>query len=340
MKRTQRPSEQTLAAFGELRLIERIRKKVLSRGETGEKLVVEGIGDDTAVLKWEKDWWLLLTCDTLVEGVHFVKGTAAYRVGWKAMGCNLSDIAAMGGIPLYAVVSLACPARTSVGEIDEMYAGMMDLARRFGVSIVGGDTVESPGGLCVTVALIGKVEKNRHVARSGAKPGDAICVTGRLGGSLLGKHLAFIPRVEEGRALATKCSPSAMIDISDGLASDLLKLLEASGVSAEISEDAIPVSEDAVRFAKQTGRSPVEHALQDGEDFELLFTLPEEKVGRCLRLFRRSFSTPVTVIGKVKKGRKKPILKRAEGSSVVLEGRGYEHFQSLPAAARKVRRSV
>lgn len=328
MKHARKSQGRTLADFGELQLIERIRKKVLPRGKTGETCVVTGIGDDTAVLKSEKDWWLLLACDTLVEGIHFAKKTSAYGVGWKAMGCNLSDIAAMGGIPLFAVVSLACPAGTSVREIDAMYAGMMDLAKRFDVSIVGGDTVEQSGGLCITVAILGKVEKNRHIARSGARPGDAICVTGSLGGSLFGKHLAFTPRVEEARALAKHCPPSAMIDISDGLASDLLKLLEASRVSAEISEEAIPVSHDAVEAAKREGMPPAEHALQDGEDFELLFTLPDDKVGKCLRLFRRHFSTPVTVIGKVKKGHRKPIVRQANGSSVALVTRGYEHFQS------------
>lgn len=328
MKRIRKSPERSLAAFGELQLIERIRQKAPLRGKTGENLVVTGIGDDTAVLKCEKDWWLLLTCDTLVEGIHFSRKTPAYRVGWKAMGCNLSDIAAMGGIPLFAVVSLACPASTSVRKIDGLYAGMMDLAKRFDVSVVGGDTVEQRGGLCITVSLLGKINRNGHITRSGAKPGDAICVTGSLGGSLFGKHLAFIPRVEEARVLATKCSPTAMIDISDGLASDLLKLLKASRVSAEISEEAIPISEDSVRAAKRGGMPPVEHALHDGEDFELLFTLPEDNVGKCLRLFRRRFSTPVTIIGKVKKGQKKPIVRRADGSSVSLVPRGYEHFQS------------
>lgn len=335
MKRIRKSLERNLAAFGELRLIERIRTRVPPRSKEGEKSLVKGIGDDTAVLKWEKDWWLLLTCDTLVEEIHFSRKTPAYRVGWKAMGVNLSDIAAMGGIPLFGVVSLACPAGTSLRKIDELYAGMLDLAKRFEVSIVGGDTVEQKSGSCITVALVGKVERNRPILRSGAKPGDVICVTGTLGGSFFGKHLAFTPRVEEARFLATKCSPSAMIDISDGLAGDLLKLLEASRVSAEISEQAIPISEDAVRLARRGGISPVEHALQDGEDFELLFTLPETQVGKCLRILRRRFSTPVTVIGKVKEGRKKPVIRRADGSSVALDIRGYEHFQSRGIRAAK-----
>jgi len=319
-----------LAVFGELELIERMRKKlcVPARNAGKKGSVVEGIGDDTAVLRSPKgDNLLLLTCDTLVEGVHFDKGTPPDRIGWKAMACNLSDIAAMGGIPQYALVSLACPARTKVAQIDAIYAGMKELAERFEVAIVGGDTVESPRALVVTVNLVGKVEKNRYVSRNGARAGDLLCVTGTLGGSLLGKHLAFIPRVAEGRFLATNFSPTAMIDISDGLASDLMKMMQASQATAEVFAEDIPVSEAAVRLAKRKGLSPIEMALYDGEDFELLFTLPRERVDECLAHFRKNFSTQVTVIGRVKRGRKKPILIKKDGTVAPLEARGYEHFR-------------
>jgi len=319
-----------LAALGELELIERLRKKLCSpAGETVKRTsIVEGIGDDAAVLKWGKgDDLLLLTCDTLVEKVHFRKGTPPDRIGWKAMASNISDIAAMGGIPQYALVSLACPASTKVAEIDAIYAGMTELAQRFGVAIVGGDTVESPRVLVITVTVVGKVEKNRYVGRSGAMPGDVLCVTGTLGGSLLGRHLAFLPRVAEGTFLTKNSFPTAMIDISDGLASDLTKLMQASRTTAEITAKDIPVSEAAIRSAKRRRRPAIELALYDGEDFELLFTLPEEKVDRCLALFRKNFSTQITVIGKVKRGRKSSILIQKDGTAVPLKAQGYEHFR-------------
>ncbi len=326
----------SLANFGELQLIERIREKVAAQaGEPVRKAaVLEGIGDDTAVLKWGKGPdLLLLTCDTLVEGIHFLKSTPRFKVGWKAMASNLSDIAAMGGIPEYAVVSLGCPARTAVPEIDELYAGMIKLADRFGVIIVGGDTVESPHSLVLTVALTGKVEKKCYVSRSGARPGDLLCVTGSLGGSLLGKHLDFLPRVAEGRFLATNCFPTAMIDVSDGLATDAMKMMRASATTAELYAKAIPVSEAAIRSARRKKVSPLQKALYDGEDFELLFTLRKEKADECLALFRKNFSTPVTAIGRVKKGRGKPVLLNEDGKAIVIEPGGYEHFKKKPAKA-------
>jgi len=336
-----------LAAFGEVDLIERLRKKLsVTASEAVRKTsIIEGIGDDAAVLRWENgDTFLLLTCDTLVEKVHFPKGTPPDRIGWKAMACNLSDIAAMGGIPQYAVVSLACPAGTKVAEIDSIYAGMTEVSGRFEVAIVGGDTVESPRALMVTVTVIGRVEKRRYVVRSGAKPGDVLCVTGDLGGSLLGKHLAFLPRVAEGRFLAANFSPTAMIDISDGLASDLTKVVQASHTTAELFAEHIPVSDAANRSAKRRRLSPLEMALHDGEDFELLFTLPREKVDRCLSRFRKHFSTPITVIGRIKRGRRRPILVHKDGTTAPLEARGYEHFRksgwrtTAPSARRRMSR--
>jgi thiamine-monophosphate kinase len=215
-----------------------------------------------------------------------------------------------------------------VAGIDAMYAGMTELANRFGVAIVGGDTVECSRGYVISVALIGKVEEERYVSRHGARPGDVVCVTGTLGGSLLGKHLAFTPRVPEGRFLATNFSPTAMIDISDGLASDLMKMMEASRTTAEVLAESIPVSEAAKRSAKRKGISALEAALHDGEDFELLFTLSKEEAEKCLALFRDKFSTPISVIGRVKRGRSRPLLVMKDGALAPLEAGGYEHFRA------------
>ncbi len=321
--------EVELATFGELRLLDKLRA-MLSAPESGaaaKSEVIEGIGDDTAVLRWQQGAdLLLLTCDALVENVHFRKGTPADRIGWKAMGCNLSDIAAMGGIPLYALVSLGCPAATKVAEIESLYGGMKELADRYGASIVGGDTIESPTAMVVTVVLAGKVEEDRYVSRHGARPGDVLCVTGSLGGSLLGKHLAFTPRVKEGRYLATHCSPTAMIDVSDGLASDLLKILQTSGVTAEIDAEKIPISEAARNLANQRRQSPLSSALYDGEDFELLFTLPQEIADASMAEFRKHFSTSVEAIGRIKRGRGKPVVIQSDGTTTPLKAQGYEHF--------------
>ncbi len=327
---TEKRCEPDLAAIGERELIERMRRKLCAAASKPARKtsILEGIGDDTAVLRCGKgDTLLLLTCDTLVEGVHFRKGTPFRRVGWKAMACNLSDIAAMGGVPRYALVSLACPPRTKVTEIDALYSGMRELAERFDVAIVGGDTVASPRALVVTVTMAGEVEKDHYVSRGGAAPGELLCVTGTLGGSLLGKHLAFQPRVAEGRFLATNFSPTAMIDISDGLASDLMKMMQASQTTAEVFAENIPVSEAAIRASKRKGPSAIQMALYDGEDFELLFALPKEKVDECLGSFRKNFSTQISVIGKVKKGRGSPVLIEKDGTVAPLQARGYEHFR-------------
>jgi thiamine-monophosphate kinase len=322
--------ELDLAALGEVELIERIRKKAtLPAGEVGkEPQVLEGIGDDTAVVRWGTDKNLLLiTCDTLVEEIHFAKGTPAYQIGWKAMGCSLSDIAAMGGRPCHAVVSLACPARMKVSETDSLYAGMMELAARYDVAVIGGDTVESPHGLVLTVTMTGITEGERYITRSGARAGDALCVTGELGGSLGGKHLTFVPRVDEGQFLAKTVGPTAMIDISDGLASDLTRLAEASHVGAEVLAKSIPISEAAVQSAEERGSSPLDAALYDGEDFELLFAVKAERVEKCLELFRRTFSTPVRVIGEVKPWKSGVTVIGEDGTAFALKAGGYEHFQ-------------
>jgi len=213
---------------------------------------------------------------------------------------------------------------------------MRELAERFDVAIVGGDTVASPAALVVTVTLAGEVKEDHYVSRGGAAPGEVLCVTGTLGGSLFGKHLAFQPRIAEGRFLATNFSPTAMIDISDGLASDLMKMLRASQTSAEVFAENIPVSEAAIRVSKRKGPSAIEMALYDGEDFELLFALPKEKVDECLGQFRENFSTQITVIGRVKRGRKRPVLIEKDGTVTPLQARGYEHFRKAASESADV----
>lgn len=267
--------------IGEFGLIEFIRKRLnVAANRRFAPTVIRGIGDDAAVLPYTKDKYLLLTTDMMAEGMHFTRRTPAKAVGHKALACNISDIAAMGGVPTCAVVSIGLPKNLSVKYVEDMYEGMQKLARTFGVSIVGGDTIKS-NQIVINVALLGEVEKKYLVTRSTAKAGDWIFVTGALGGSLQsGKHLHFIPRLAAARFLVRRFKPSAMIDISDGLAGDLNHILKASRVGALLWPDMIPRSK--VGASRQGGTVPLREALADGEDYELLFTLSKLKARQLL----------------------------------------------------------
>jgi thiamine-monophosphate kinase len=256
-----------VSQLGEFGLINRLKKSApLS------KKVIKGIGDDAAVLPYSARRYLLLTTDMLAEGTHFTRRMAPQAIGHKALACNISDIAAMGGLPTSAVVSIGIPKYLSVDFIDGLYKGMQGVAKSFGVSIVGGDTIQTDK-IIINVALLGLVEKKYLTGRDGAKPGDWIFVTGPLGGSFKsGRHLNFTPRVTQARFLVEKFKPRAMMDISDGLAGDLNHILKASGVGARLDLQAIP---------KHKGVS-IAQALNDGEDFELLFTLAKSKAQQLM----------------------------------------------------------
>lgn len=255
--------------------------------------VLVGPGDDCAVLA-PCTRRTLISTDVLTEGVDFLLSECGPRaVGRKAMGANLSDIAAMGGRPTAAVVGVVFPQGIGCGK--ELHAGLRDVADAFGVPIVGGDTNSWQGGLVVAVTVLG-VPIREPVLRSGAKPGDWIFVTGPVGGSILGRHLSPKPRLSEVDRLLSVTDIHAMIDISDGMAADLNHILVESGCGAVLTGEGIPVHPDAVRLAQRSGKSPLDHALGDGEDFELLFTLPPDagaallavppvpvwKVGECV----------------------------------------------------------
>ena len=231
------------------------------------KEVIKGIGDDAAVLPYSKDKYLLLTTDMLAEDTHFTRLMPPQLIGHKSLACNISDIAAMGGVPTFAVVSIGIPKNLPVRFIKEVYKGIQLVAQSFNVSIVGGDTIKTDK-IVINIALLGLVEKKYLIRRDGAKPGDWIFVTGPLGGSFKsGRHLNFIPRVRQARFLVEKFRPSAMMDISDGLAGDLNHILKASKVGARLDHASIP-RHKGVSFLQ---------ALNDGEDFELLFTLSPKR---------------------------------------------------------------
>lgn len=286
-----------------------------------------GIGDDAAVLSVPEGHELLLTTDLLVEGVHFERaGLRPESLGWKALAVSVSDIAAMGGRSAHAVVSVALRDGESDAFADGLLAGLLECAARYGVAIVGGDTTASPGPVVVNVALTGFVPAGRAVLRSGARPGDLLCVTGALGGSILGRHLRVVPRQDEALLLVQGCEVHAMIDLSDGLSSDLGHLLDESRVGAEIWDDRIPVHDDARALAARDGRPALDHALDDGEDYELLFAV-EEGVAR--RLAGEGLGgTRVTPVGRVvPPGRYVRLPHEGSDAARPVERRGYDAFR-------------
>ncbi|MBN1919339.1 MAG: thiamine-monophosphate kinase [Verrucomicrobia bacterium] len=309
--------------LGEFGLIARLREQV-----TTSARVVEGIGDDAAVLEGPGEGRLLLfACDTIAEGVHFMPDAAPEQIGHKALACNLSDIAAMGGMPRAITVSLGCGAETPVATIDGIWTGMRALAAAFDVDLAGGDTHRSPAGLILSVAIVGEVERELCVRRGGAKAGHFIVVTGGLGGSMLGKHMTFTPRVREGRWLAERRLVSAMIDVSDGLASDLHHVCKASNVGAELFADRVPIAEAARQLAQTGARAstPLGRALYDGEDFELLATVPPELLDEAASGYHATFGEPLYVLGRTTAGPHVTLI-HPDGRTQELTASGFDHF--------------
>lgn len=244
-----------------------------------------GPGDDCAAMARPASD-LLVTTDLLTEDVDFILADAGARaVGRKAMAVNLSDIAAMAGRPLGAVVAVALPSGVADSRqlAEELFLGMREVADRFHTPIIGGDTNAWPGKLVICVTVLGEATGRGPVRRNGARPGDWLFVTGPVGGSLLGRHLEPTPRIPEALKLHELVELHAMIDISDGLSADVNHILEESGCGAVLDAAAVPIHADAVERAKQTGRSPLEHALGDGEDFELAFAVSPEDGVKLLR---------------------------------------------------------
>jgi thiamine-monophosphate kinase len=258
---------------GEFELIDWLRAQTTTRERTAL-----GIGDDCALLRLTAGVETLVTTDMLMDGRHFrLDPDGAEAVGYKALAVNLSDIAAMAGVPVAAVVAVALPRAQAVAVAQGLHAGMLPLAERFGVDLVGGDTNAWDGPLVIGVTVLGEATPRGPVRRAGAQPGDVIFVTGPLGGSLLGRHLRPEPRIAEALALHATAPIRAMIDLSDGLSSDLGHILDESGRRGAILDaDAIPIHPDARVAADRDGRSPLDHALNDGEDFELCCVVPHD----------------------------------------------------------------
>lgn len=336
-----RTDRRTIADLGEFGLIDRIHR-ALRRPADG---VVLGIGDDTAVLDTGGPRLLLATVDMQVEGRHFIRArTTAEQVGRRVAAVNLSDIGAMGGEPRWALVSLALPKRLPVRWVDGFYRGLDAMLGEFGAAVIGGNL---SGGTRITadLTLLGEVERDRLLTRAGARPGDAICVTGTLGLSAAGRaaldaglagvevgaavaaHLTPMPRVREGRALAAAGGVTAMMDLSDGLASDLGHICDASGVGAVVDAAALPVAKETRRLATMLGLDAVALAIAGGEDFELVFTAAPEDVPRLRDAVVAAAGIDVTAIGRiVAAGEGRTLV--GGGRTRVLAAAGWDHFRT------------
>jgi len=241
----------------------------------------------------------VVTTDLILDGVHFQTGiNPAADIARKALAVNISDIAAMAAVPVAAFISIVFPRSWSRQQAEELLQALADSAREFQIAIAGGDTNTWPGGLAINVTLYGEVPKGKAVRRDGARVGDVICVTGPLGGSFAEKQFRFTPRVQEALWLRENASLHAMMDLSDGISSDLGHILRASGVAAELEAEQIPIAQAAQ--SGKAGKTPLERALSDGEDFELLFTLSPDELQRLQNIP----DSPVTIfpIGRIVSG--------------------------------------
>ena len=284
-----------------------------------------GPGDDAAVLRLAEGGDYVLTVDLLTDLVDFeLDKVDPRRVGRKALAVNLSDLAAMAAEPIAGVVAVALPRRGGMELAVKLYEGLLPLAERFGVAVAGGDTNSWPGPLVMSVTLIGRVTPRGPLRRGGAVPGDRVVVTGSFGGSILGRHLDFQPRVDEALLLAGRYTVHAGIDASDGLSTDLAHVAEESRCGAVIDLAAVPVAADARRLAQQLsdGSSPLDHALADGEDFELILAVPPDETERMLA--EQPLDVPVTAIGRFVDERGLWGQQR-DGRQAPLVPRGYEH---------------
>lgn len=328
----------------EIALIQAL-SEILGSPDNNNSGLVLGIGDDAAILKAPGNENLIVTTDCLIENIHFKVETISPRqLGWKSVAVNLSDIASMGGLPLYGFVSIAIPPQIDNAWIKSLYQGIKNCSDRFGLVIAGGDTSRSPHELMINVAIIGKTIHKKAGLRSLAKPGDVLFATGYFGASAAGfslmehygadipkgfnalikAHLEPEPRLEEGSFLLRSCKRLALIDSSDGLANALQLISLASRAGIEVDEALIPISTATQKASLRLKKDPVELALNGGEDYEL--------VGACsLRDFETvqkgwNFETPLRAIGRVVKGTGVQMI-GSEGKKKVLDSFGYDHFR-------------
>jgi len=326
-------------------LLNRIKKAVLSAGGKGGGSVRLGIGDDAAILKPLQGRELIVSSDFLIEGVHFTSSHSPDAIGYKALARGVSDLAAMGARPIGFLLNLAMPSRRTGAWLDSFLAGLRRAAQMFCITLIGGDLAKNEE-VVICIVVIGDSAPGRAIRRSGARPGDLLYVSGKLGAarlglevilkgfakrsdaaSLLGPHLYPNPRLELGAWLASHRAATAMMDISDGLSIDLERLCEASGVGATVYADRIPAVRILTNWQKRLklpAGAALDFALNGGDDYELLFTVPKRNT---VRLYRAPRSVPFTCIGEITRGRDIVLVDLA-GRKSPLKPRGWDHFRS------------
>lgn len=335
-----------VADLGEFPLIERLRQII---GVNCPDLIV-GIGDDAAVLADGPDTYLLATVDSHIENIHFLPFlTTPHQLGRRALVVNVSDIAAMGGQPQFALVSLALPAYTQVTWIEEFYKGMRGAADQAGVVVIGGNVTRSLGGINIDITLLGRVPHEHLLLRSGARPGDKLLVTDRVGDAFSGLQLVFNPRLavdpivretlitrylepevrlREASMIARSGLATAMIDVSDGLSSDIGHICQQSGVGVRIWADHLPISPSARQVADAMQTPALRLALDGGDDYGLCFTVRPESVAQLQNAIEQETGKTVTVIGEILPIEQGNWLVLSSNQEIPLESTGWQHFQS------------
>jgi thiamine-monophosphate kinase len=340
-----------ISQLGEFGLIQRIKDSL----PTPPPEVVVGIGDDVAVLQTSGSEYLLATCDVQVENVHFSRDAITpYQLGRKIAAINLSDIAAMAGTPLWALVSLALPQDLDVAFVDALYEGMQEQLQIAGAAIVGGNLSRIDANIVVDLCLLGRVAPENLLLRSGARRGDLILVTGWLGDSKAGlelirrpdltvseksrrlleqRHLMPQPRLIEGRELGASSLVHAMVDVSDGLVSDLRHICRASHVGAEIWMDSLPISPACMEAARVVGENASIWAMEGGEDYELLFTVPPGSSAEIQRIVEEEAGTCCHVLGRILDEAEGMRIRLENGTSTALSEKsaGWDHFRAVRA---------
>ncbi len=333
----------TLGKLGEFGLISRLTSDIKSDGPE----VVQGIGDDTAVLRLCKDRLLLATCDVQIDGIHFLSDAfQPEQIGGRAAAVNLSDIAAMGGTPTFAIVSLAAPLETQISFLEGVYAGLRAGLNRWGAEIVGGNTAELPERVMIDVTLLGEVSPDRLLLRSRAEPSDILCVTGDLGASAAGLKLletpsiqvdkacrekaisAYrtpVPRIPEGSFLGKTGMVTSCIDLSDGLLGDAAHIAKMSDVTVCIDFDRVPIDNTAICVADAADLDVNRLALSGGEDFELLFTSRSSAVEDVIKKLEYETGTRASIIGEIRSGSSEVQIEK-QGRSLDIPAGGFEHF--------------
>ena len=346
---SQRSTRDSLKTIGEFGLIRQLNRQ----WPASSPWIVKGIGDDAAILKTRQGQRLLISTDVFMEGVHF---DLAYQttkdVGWRAAVANLSDIAAMGGNPLYLLVSMAVPVRIPPHNVRELYRGIRAACDPCNVELIGGDTSSSPSSIFLSLTIVGSVRANRALTRNRAEVGDRLYVTGTVGDSkaglrvlqthsnnrrgfspsavekfLIRRHLRPIPRIHVGQLLVARNLAHAAIDLSDGLSSDVAHVCEESQVGAEIRGRALPLSSQLYAFAQRNNLDPLELALHGGEDYELLFTAPAKRHQKVLNVSKQT-GVPVSCIGEIKPKTFGQQLELPEGRKQKMLKKSFNHFSN------------